>query len=195
MMNKTQPMLSKLAKCQCGSLMTVATGDGERPPRYTCLDPACQSREIPVRELDELIINRLIADVFTSDMLAEVDPMLRETAAQQATIEERRLEALHGELERLDIETTGADAQDLTKLDEERRTVRDEARKAEHELEGLRHIASDDEIPIEAYARNPETYLRATNAATTKSILETVMQEVLVSDDSVAVTYTAAPHI
>ena len=189
-----QPMLSNLAKCQpCGSPMTVAVTNGQHPPRYACPSIDCPTPEIDVRQLDEIIINRVVADIFTADMLQDVSANVRNNARRQAEQEQRRLESLHGELERLNVEAS--DAEDDERLAQERRAVREAAQQAEHALQGFRHVADGDGTYIADYASNPETHLRETNEAATKSILELAVREVLVSPDAVTVAYAAEPRI
>ncbi len=203
-----QPLLLGLAKCQgCGTPMTMLDGDTERPPRYVCPsaegpdENACDTREVKTGRLDEPVLEHLIVDVLTDDLLQDVIAQVRRNAAQQALRQQQQLESIQGEIERLDHEraklaaevekgkaTYAKVAARLARTGDGWRTKQDEARQADHALRGYGYVA-DDEDRIESYARNPETYLRDMNAATTKSILELIVREVLVSADLVNIAY------
>ena len=202
------PVLSGLAKCHtCGNPMTVPVDDAERPSRYACpnaLGPdenACDTPEVETRRLDQLVLEHLIADVLTDDLLQEIITHVRQDAAQQALQQQHHLDSVHGELERLDHERAKlvADVEQgetgytdvsgrLARMGDGWRSIRDEARQAERALQGYRYVADDDDR-VASYARNLDTYLRDMNAATTRSLLELIVNEVLVAAGSVTVTY------
>ena len=177
-------MLSGLAKCHgCGNLMTVLDGDPERPPRYACSnamgpdEEVCDTPEVETRRLDELVLDHLIADVLTDELLQEIIAHVRQDAARQALRQQHHLDSVHGEFERLnrerpklaaDVEqgeTAYAKVADrLARLGDGWRSKQDEGRQADHALQGYRYVAGDEDR-IASYARNPETYLRDMNSA------------------------------
>ncbi len=75
-------LLTGLLKCgECGAPMTLATGKGGRYRYYKCTTrinkgrDECKSRNVPVKKLDELILEALSKKVFTPD---RVSLMLKE---------------------------------------------------------------------------------------------------------------------
>ena len=203
-----QPVLGGLAKCQgCGSPMTISGGDVDHAPRYVCPNAEerdgnrCDLPEIETGRLDELVVDHLIARVLTDDLLQEVIAQVRLDAAQRALEQQRHLDAVQDALHSLERERTNLASEveeggtpypevsdPLNRMGENWRAIKDEARQAERSLEGYRYVA-DDEERVASYARSAGIYLRDMNAATTRSLLEMIVEEVLVSADSVTIAY------
>ena len=203
-----QTVLLGLAKCQnCGSPMTILDGNGERPSRYGCpnaMGPhgnACDTPEIETRRMDELVVKHLVATVLTDDLLQEVIAQVRQEAAQRALQQQHHLDTVHSETDRLDRdrtklieevepgETAYAEVSGrLAKIGDGWRAIQGEARRAEHALQCYQYVAGDEDR-VASYARNPETYLREMNAAATRSLVELIIDEVLMAADSVTVIY------
>ena len=140
--------------------------------------------EIETRHLDELVVDHMVTNVLTDDLLQEIIAQVRQDAAQQALRQQHHLDSVHGELEHLDQEraafaadveqgeTGYPDVSDrLARMGDGWRSIRDEARQAERALQGHRYVA-DDEDRVASYARDSSTYLRDINAAAARSLLE-----------------------
>ena len=204
----TQPVLGGLAKCQgCGSPMTISGGGIDHAPRYGCPNAKgrdgnrCDLPEIETGRLDELVVDHLVTRVLTDDLLQEVITQVRLDATQRALRQQRLLGVVRDELHRLErdrtkltsvVEEGGTSypevSDQLDRMGASWRSIKDEAQQAERSLEGYRYVA-DDEGRVASYARSAGTYLRDINAATTRSLLEMIVEEVLVSADSVTITY------
>ena len=203
-----QPVLGDLAKCQgCGCPMTIAGSDVDHAPRYVCLNvqgrdgSRCDLPEIETGRLDQLVIDHLVSRVLTDDLLQEVIAQVRLDAAQRALEQQRHLGVVQDELHRLKRERTKLASEveeggtsypevsdQLNRMGESWHSIKDEAQQAERSLEGYRYVA-DDEGRVASYARSADTYLRGINAATTRSLLEMIVDEILVSADFVTITY------
>jgi len=210
-----QPVLGDLAKCQgCGCHMTIAGGDVDHAPRYVCLNVQgtdgsrcdlpeieCDLPEIETGRLDQLVIDHLVSRVLTDDLLQEVIAQVRLDAAQRALEQQRHLGVVQDELHRLKRERTKLASEveeggtsypevsdQLNRMGESWHSIKDETQQAERSLEGYRYVA-DDEGRVASYARSADTYLRGINAATTRSLLEMIVDEILVSTDFVTITY------
>ena len=204
-----QPLLLGLAKCQgCGTPMTMLDGDTERPPRYVCPAPKALTKTPATRGKSrpdawtKPVLEHLIVDVLTDDLLQDVIAQVRRNAAQQA-LRQQTATGIHTGRESSAWTTNGPNSRRRWKRARRRMPKsppgwpgratagapnRTRPRQADHALRGYGYVA-DDEDRIESYARNPETYLRDMNAATTKSILELIVREVLVSADLVNIAY------
>ena len=160
-----QFLLLDLAKCQaCGAPLTVRQGNGEQPSRYGCRNAvglggkSYDVPEIETRHLDELVVDHMVTNVLTDDLLQEIIAQVRQDATRQALRQQHHLDSVHGELERLDHERAKlvADVERgetgypdvsgrLARMGDGWRSIRDEARQAERALQGHRYVADDED--------------------------------------------------
>ena len=84
----TPPLLLGLAKCrECGALMTMLDTDAIRPRRYACPrsaefpDIPCDTPEVETRRLDALVLEDLVTNVITDDLLSDVIHQVQQYAA------------------------------------------------------------------------------------------------------------------
>ena len=190
----TPPLLLGLAKCgECGAPMTMQSSDATRPRRYACPrsaefpDIPCDTPEVDTRRLDALVLENLVANVITDDLLSDVIHQVQQDAAS-------------GETHNLDYDSTKP-APDA----EQRRTVHSEMPGRSAVTNANRHSAPEriqpaepvpdfpqyvaDETRVASYTRSADTYLREINATTTRHLLELLVEEVLVAAGSAVVNY------
>ena len=185
--------------------MTMMSASGDQPMRYACPNAqnphgsSCDTPGIEARQLNELVMEDLVAGILTDDLMQDVIAQIRRDSAQQTLEEERHLDAVRKQSDALerdrarllaDVEqgdtAFGSVSERLASLGEGWQVVQNEARQAEHLLEGCRYVATDEDR-MESYARNPDTYLRGLNAAaaiasiTASSSVEPVSISTLVS--------------
>ena len=204
----SQPVLAGLVKCRdCGSPLTVSDYPADHAPRYVCpndIDQAgtrCDTPQIETGRLDELVVDNLVTQLLTDDLLQEVVAGVRLEAARRAVDQQRHLGAVQDEIDGLERDRTKLATQveegetsylevsdQLDRMGDSWRSIEDEAHQAERMLEVYRYVAAEEDR-VAFYARNPDTYLRQTNAADTRGLLEMFIEEILVTADSVAVVY------
>ena len=204
----SQPVLAGLVKCQgCSSPMTVSHDDADDVPRYVCAGAIgragsrCDAPQIEAKRLDQLVVDHVVARVLTDDLLQEVIAQVRLDAAQRALRQQRHLGVVQDKLDSLERDRTKLVAQveggeasypevsdQLVRMGDSWRSIKDEARQAERTLEGYRYVAAEEDR-VASYARNPDTYLRQMNATATRGLLEILIEEILVTAGSVDVVY------
>ena len=173
--------------------MTILGTDATRPRRYACprsaefLDIPCDTPEVDTRRLDALLLENLIANVITDDLLSDVIHQIQQDAA-------------NGGSPILDHGNTKP-APDA----EQRRTVHSETPGRSAATNANRHSAPErvqpaepvpdfrqfiaDDTRVASYTRSADTYLRKINATTTRRLLELLVEEVLVAAGSAVVNY------
>jgi site-specific DNA recombinase len=71
-------LLTGLLKCHCGASMTIVTGKSGRYKYYKCTkrqargNSACSSGNIPVEQLDDLVLHQLKEKIFTKDHFSQM---------------------------------------------------------------------------------------------------------------------------
>ena len=203
----SQPVLAGLVKCQgCNSPMTVSHDDADDVPRYVCDNAIggagcrCDAPKIEAKRLDELVVEHVVARVLTDDLLQEVIVQVRLDAAQRVLRQQRHLGVVQDKLDSLERDRTKlvtqveggetpypAISDQLDHMGHNWRSIKDEARQAERMLEGYQYVTNGDLIA--SYARNHNTYLRSLNALATSSLVELLVDEILLSADCITVVY------
>ena len=204
----SQPLLVGLVKCQgCGSPLTVSGDPADHAPRYVCPNAIgsavnrCGTPQIETRRLDELVVDRLVTRLLTDDLLQELIAEVRLEADRRALEQQQHLGAAQDELDGLqrdrtqlvtrveEGETSYREVSDrLNRMGDSWHSIKEEAHQAEWMLEVYRYVAAAEDR-VAFHVRNTDTYLRQTNAADTRGLLEMFIEEILVVADSVAVVY------
>ena len=190
----TPPLLLGLAKCRdCCALMTMLGTDATRSRRYACtrtaefLDIPCDTPEVETRRLDALVLENLVANVITDDLLSDVIHQIQQDAASGASHnldhDSTSLVPDAEQRESVHWETPGRSA-----VTNANRHSAPERVQPTEPVPDFRQYVSD-ETRVASYARSADTYLREINAATTRRLLELLVAEVLVTAGSAIVNY------
>ena len=197
--NPVVQLLDGMVRCQnCGAPMENTGAFSWETPMYVCprRQGGCGSPGVPAEPLATLVVEAVIRTALEHGNAQQVVEAVQEDAQQRI----REYNDARNILEtrpapRTAMEVVNPPPPDLSGLDPEmRRLVQlDEAQY----IEPLRRLdrywsASGDTGHIAGYALDPDTYLRLSNLATTRAILENAVAEVQVGPASATIRYRTA---
>ncbi|MCY4555676.1 MAG: zinc ribbon domain-containing protein [Chloroflexi bacterium] len=190
----TPPLLLGLAKCrECSAPMTMLGTDTTRPSRYACPSSAefpdipCDTPEVDTRRLDALVLENLIANVITDDLLSDVINQVKQDAANSDSpiLDHGNTKPAPDAEQRTTVHSETPDRSQAT--DQSRHTPQARVQPAESAPDFRQYVA--DETRVASYVRSADTYLREINATTTRHLLELLVEEALVTAGSAVVNY------
>ena len=107
-------LLTGLLKCgHCGGSLTMATGKSGRYRYYKCTSRMnkgnrfCESRNVPMDRLDELVVSTLETRVLTTTKLQKILSVARTQLQQRGTADRQKLSHLQAELRKAEGRLSG----------------------------------------------------------------------------------------
>ncbi|MCY4418213.1 MAG: zinc ribbon domain-containing protein [Chloroflexi bacterium] len=190
----TPPLLLGLAKCrECGALMTILGTDGAGWRRYACtrstefFDIPCDTPEVDTRRLDALVLENLVANVITDDLLSDVIHQVQQDAASgdSPILDHGNTKPAPDAEQRKTVHWETPGGSPVT--NEGRHTQQVRVQPTEPAPDFRQYVA--DETRVESYARSADTYLREINTTATRRLLELLVEEVPVAAGYAIVNY------
>ena len=198
--NPVSYLLDGLVHCRnCGALMTATGWSHGETPRYVCSrrQDDCDTPEVQAEPLARLVVETVIRASLEGDNARRVVEAVRDEARQRSEdYTSARLDEAFRTMDFHDpLSIAPHPSEYMPEPDPETRRLL-ELDPAEY-IEPLRRLnrywdATEDTGHIEAYAFDPDTYLRPTNIRTTRAIIETAVDEILVASGSATVRYRIA---
>ena len=202
-------LLSGLVKCRsCSRAMSGQDSKGGKFAYYVCQSlmkrgsGACDCPRLNARRFEELVVNRIRANILTGDNIRELVKLVDEEMDGIAKEQRQRLETAEAELEdvrrRLDrlynlAETTDLGIEDFKPRikDHRERQERLEATAAEaRAMLSQRRVVLDDMETITAYAEDMSEFLNESELTERRAFIETFVKEIVVRPGNAVVRYT-----
>jgi site-specific DNA recombinase len=199
-------LLTGLAKCgSCGGGMTLRTGKSGAYRYYTCSTcarqgkTACKGRSVPMRFLDDLILDQLAARLFIPEHMEELlRDVLSKTATDQSRLEgdikglrrelrdsEQRLERLFDAIETGTLVSSDSMRNRQATLEQRRQELIRLIAMAQRQLDMPRHVISPKKIA--AFTAAVQDKLRNGDVAFRKAYLRLFIDRIEVDDAEVRI--------
>ena len=163
---------------------------------------ACDCPRLNARRFEELVVNRIRANILTGDNIRELVKLVDEEMDGIAKEQRQRLETAEAKLEdvrrRLDrlynlAETTNLGIEDFKPRikDHRERQERLEATAAEaRAMLSQRRVVLDDVETITAYAEDMSEFLKTSELTETKAFVRSFVKEIVVKPGRAAIVYS-----
>ena len=187
--NPVGHLLDGMVNCRaCDAPMVTARSTLWETPRYVCSrrQDGCDTPVVLAEPLARLVVERVIRAALEVDNTRRVAESVREDASRRSG------EYTTAELKEILRTMAPHPSEYIPEPDPEMRRLLD-LDPAEY-IVPLRRLnrywdATGDTGHIEGYAHDPSTYLRLRNIRSTKAILETALEEILVGSGSATIRY------
>ena len=202
-------LLSGLVKCRsCSRAMSGQDSKGGKFAYYVCQSlmkrgsGACDCPRLNARRFEELVVNRIRANILTEDNIRELVKLVDEEMDGIAREQRQRLETAESELEdvrrRLDrlynlAETTDLDIEDFKPRIKDHRERQERLEATAEQARAMlsqRRVILDDVETITAYCQDLSRYLNESELTERRAFIESFVKEIVVQPGNAVVRYT-----
>ncbi len=205
-------LLSGLVKCRnCSRAMSGQDSKGGKFAYYVCQSlmkrgsGACDCPRLNARRFEELVVNRIRANILTEDNIRELVKLVDEEMDGIAKEQRQRLETAEAELEdvrrRLDrlynlAETTDLDIEDFKPRIKDHRERQQRLEATAEEATAIlsqRRVVLDDVETIAAYCEDLSRYLNESELTERRAFIESFVKEIVVQPGNAVVRSMPSP--
>ena len=186
--NLVSHLLDGMVHCRkCNTTMTTAGGSFGETPKYVCPSSSegCDTPEIPTEPFNRVVVESVIRAALAGENIKRVSEIVQENAEKQYP------EFLTESFIFNPKTFTSAPELYLLALDPERHRIVTGPEAYARSLRRLRQYwtITGDTGHIEGYALDLDTYLRPSNILTTRTIMDTAVDEIRVGPRSATIRY------
>ncbi|MEO9040616.1 MAG: recombinase family protein [Gallionella sp.] len=200
-------LLTGLLKCGvCGHAMTLVTGKGGRYRYYKCTsrqsqgNHACDSKNLPMERLDDLVLNSMADKIFAPERLQVIVSELRKRIRSSRDDQQERINGINRQIKNNEdrqqrlLEAIETGTVDLDEITQRRAQQHKAAREALFiELAGVRRDQSMPAVElikasqVEVFGKVLREKLLAKGSPLAKSYLNILVDEIVVQDKTATV--------